>query len=135
MPFLARWPGRIPPDSTARKTVAFSDLFATLGELLGVQELPEEAAADSVSFLPSLFDPSLTPSRPPIVHDSGTIRAGDWKLIVRRGRGKGLLASHYAPTGELYNLREDLAERNNLINEESERAQDLHDQLRAILQR
>lgn len=133
MPFVVRWPGRIPPGSTAGKTVAFSDLFATLAEMLGVDPQPEGAAADSVSFLSSLMDPSLAPPRPPIVHDSGTIRDGDWKLITHRGGGKRLLSSQYASTGELYNLRDDPGERNNLIAQEPERAEDLRDQLRSIL--
>ncbi len=133
MPFLARWPGKIPAGSVSPQTICFSDLFATLGEMLGLEPLRDASGSDSVSFWPCLLDPNTQLARPPIVHDGGTIRAGDWKLILPRPAGKGPLGAKYAETGELYNLREDLAEQKNLIAEQPDRAKALHGQLREIL--
>jgi arylsulfatase A-like enzyme len=87
-----------------------------------------------VSFLPYLLDSARSPApRAPIVHDQWTLRDGDWKLILPRkmrplGGGEATQAS-----GELYNLREDLAEQRNLISEHPDRAQQMQAKLKAIL--
>jgi arylsulfatase A-like enzyme len=136
MPFIARWPGRIAPGSTSAQTIVFSDVLATLAELVGRGPLPQGAAEDSVSFLPHLLDPTRAPSsRAPIVHDQGTLRDDDWKLIVPRGRArKAGKAGQAGPgDGELFNLRTDPAEAHNLWNAQPERVRRMQAQLRAIL--
>ena len=135
VPLLVRWPGKTPPGSRCEQPIAFSDLFATLGEMLGMEKLPDGAGIDSVSFLPAILDPTHRAPRPPIVHDDKTIRDGAWKLILPRAAGRGLLGSTYAESGELHNLRDDLAERNNLIAKYPDRAEAMQQQLREILER
>lgn len=134
MPFITRWPAKIPAKHVSAQTICFSDIFATLTELLKVESTPPSVAEDSVSFLPTLLAPlaELFP-RPPIVHDSRTLRSGDWKLILHKGRGRGILAVNYDDAGELYNLREDPAETNNQINDQPEQARSLRKKLQEIM--
>jgi len=133
MPFIARWPGQIAPGTVSTQTIVFSDVFATLGELVGRPQVPLGMAEDSVSFLPYLLDSAKPPApRAPIVHDLWTLRDGDWKLILPRARGAK--AGKGASAGpELYNLRTDPAEQHNLFSEQAERAARMQAQLKAIL--
>jgi arylsulfatase A-like enzyme len=130
MPFVVRWPGRTAPRSVCQQTIVFSDVFATFAELVGLEQIPEGVAEDSVSFLPYLLDAAKAPEkRAPIIHDRWTVRDEDWKLILPKNKHK---AKKY-PSGELYNLREDLSEQHNLISEHPEMAQRQHERLSSLL--
>ena len=126
VPFLAAWPGVIPPGTTCDALVSLGDLFATCAELTGAETRPGDAP-DSVSMLPLLRDPAAPARRAEAVHHSRkgrfALRQGDWVLIdyptgddhamepdwLKEERG---YRPHDQP-GELYNLREDPAERSN----------------------
>jgi len=126
MPFIVHWPGAVAPGSVCEETVDFADVFATLAELAYLKKWPDGVAEDSVSFLPYLLDANKAPSRrAPIVHNRQTIRDGDWKLILPNNRHK----KKEFPNGELYNLREDLSEKHNLVLERPEVAERLKKQL------
>ncbi|MDA0349361.1 MAG: sulfatase-like hydrolase/transferase [Verrucomicrobia bacterium] len=124
-PFLMRWPARIKAGSTNDRTISFVDVFATFGELLGLETLPTGAAQDSVSFLPALLGKQMEP-RSPIVHDAQSIRSGDWKLILPSKGNRG-------SPGELYNLREDLGEQSNRYETHPELVEKFSNQLKSIL--
>jgi arylsulfatase A-like enzyme len=125
MPFIARWPGRIKAGSVSSQTICFTDLLATFADVCGAK-LPDSAGPDSFSVLPVLngSQPADQPIRGPIVMQAGSssammIRSGDWKLINQLGSGgfsqpKTIKPELNGPTGQLYNLREDLAETTNL---------------------
>jgi arylsulfatase A-like enzyme len=95
VPFVARWPARVPGGRTADDLVCHADLFATFADLLGVA-LPDDAAEDSFSILPALLGDEATaaprrPLRPALVTDAGglnasvgdlAVREGSWKLVV-----------------------------------------------------
>jgi arylsulfatase A-like enzyme len=135
-PFLARWPGKIPAGTVSDETISHVDLMATVAALLGAK-LPENAGEDSVSILPVLLGEKTTvPLREATVQHSASgkfaIRKGDWVLIDapsgddngRRGETEWFrqvrgYTAHQQP-GELYNLREDLAQRHNLYAEQPE---------------
>ncbi len=135
MPFIVRWPGQIAPGSVSTQTIAFSDVFATFAELVGRKQMPAGAAEDSVSFFPYLLDPAKTPApRAPLVHDQWTLRDGDWKLILPRGRA-GKAGKGASSGGELFNLRADPSEQHNLFSEEPARAARMQAQLKAILEK
>ncbi|MCB1120856.1 MAG: arylsulfatase, partial [Verrucomicrobiae bacterium] len=125
-PFIIRWPGKIRPGSSSDHTISFVDVFATFSELVGA-EIPTGAAQDSVSFFPILHGKAISP-RPPIIHSENSIRSGDWKLILpRKGRK--------AAEGELYNLRTDLGENNNLFQKRPNEVERLSKELAVIIQR
>ncbi len=125
MPFIVRWPGRAKAGSVSDQTICFTDLLATFADICGTT-LPAGAGPDSFSFLPVLEgrQPKEQPIRGPIVMQAGsssamTIRSGDWKLINQLGSGgfskpKTIKPEPGGPAGQLYNLRNDLAETNNL---------------------
>jgi arylsulfatase A-like enzyme len=126
MPFLCRWPRGVKQGRVCDQTVAFSDVLATLAELTGLKTLPDGMAEDSVSFLSHLLDGDKPPTkRQPIFHNQFTVRHGDWKLILprKRRRAKG------SSVVELYNLKNDLSEKNNLASEHPEIAERLSKQL------
>lgn len=128
VPFLARWPGRIPAGTTSDYLGCLTDLAATLAELLGV-ELPPEAAEDSFSMLGALLGRKDLKPRPAVVLHSSegmfAIREGPWKLI--RGLGSGgfseprlVEAKASEPAGQLYHLGRDPGETLNLYKKHPE---------------
>ena len=136
VPFLARWPGDIPPGAVSDEIICHTDLMATCAALLGVT-LPPDAGVDSCDMVPALRGRKLDrPLRGATVLHSGSgkfaIRQGPWVLIdARTGddngeqgeppwfkRERGYTANTAA--GELYDLREDLPERTNLYDQKPE---------------
>ncbi len=125
VPFLARWPGRVPAGATCDQTVCHVDLFATAADLLG-ERLPRDGGEDSFSMLPLLRGRTGRPVRPALVSHSGdgmfAIREGDWKLVEGLGSG-GFTPPRLeqpvpgGPEGQLYHLGEDPGEQRNLWKE------------------
>ena len=123
MPFIARWPGRIKAGAVSAETICFTDMLATFAALVGA-DLPENAGEDSYNVLPALVGARYdSPIRQGLVVDA-SIRKGDWKLIF--GDGEGGLSRRYNGNeprkprdipGELFNLREDIGETNNLYDQ------------------
>jgi arylsulfatase A len=141
VPFLARWPGKIKPGTSSDETICHVDFMATVAAILGAK-LPDHAAEDSFNILPALMGERLEhPIRPATVHHSGSgrfaIRKADWVLIDaasgddngKRGETPWFKDKRgYAPhtqAGELYNLRDDLAQRNNEFTAHPEIVSDL----------
>ncbi len=123
VPLIARWPGRVPEGAVCDRLVSLVDVMATCADLLGAT-LPENAAEDSCSFLPSLLGQTNAPPRPALVHHSingrFAIRDGPWKLALCPGSGGWSAPRDPAalkrglPPVQLYNLTGDPAETNNL---------------------
>ena len=130
VPFLARWPGQIPPNAVSAETICHVDLMATCAALVGA-ELPPNAGEDSYNILPVFLGQSRDhPIREATVLHGGdgkfAIRQGDWVLInAPTGDGNGQRGEPawfkqergYEPNmapGELYDLRDDLPQRANL---------------------
>ena len=107
VPFFAQWPDLIPAGSISTTPICQTDIFATLADMLGAN-LPEDAAEDSVSFYASLTAPDTPQIRAPMIHHAAqgrfAIRAGDWKLVM----------PHRRAAAELYNLRLDPSEAEDL---------------------
>ena len=121
------------------------DLFASFSEYFG-EDLPESAAEDSISFWKTLLGEKTENGREQIVHHSGdgmfSFRKGYWKMIEGRGSGgftrtrslkqifKNFLKMN--PEGQLYNLKNDLQEKNNLWEKKPEKVQEMLTVLRKI---
>ncbi len=134
VPFIASWPGKIKPGVESDETICTVDFMATGAELLGV-DFSDDTAEDSYSILPALKQENRgKPIREATVNHSSdgrfAIRKGDWKLILWPGSGgwafpateedmKGL------PSFQLYNLRKDPGETQNLVSKFPRRLKDL----------
>lgn len=130
VPLVVRAPSMTKPGSVCETPVISTDFFPTLLKLAGAPLLPERHL-DGVD-ISSLLRGGQSLSRDtlfwhyPHYHGStwapgAAIREGDWKLIQ---------FDHYEAV-ELYNLKDDLEERNDLSKQEPERAQALLAKLHA----
>lgn len=127
VPFIVRWPGRVEPGSLSHQTICFTDVMATLAEMLGSPMGPE-AGPDSFSFLAVLEgrQPRDRPARRSLLLESSNgmkhLRVGRWKLIDGLGSGgfskPGRLRPRPGqPSGQLYEVASDPAETHNLYGE------------------
>ena len=123
VPFIARWPGHIEPNTTSKETICHTDMLATFAAIVG-KEVPKKAGEDSYNILPVLKGKKRDgPIREATVHHSlnGTfaIRQGDWVYIEKLGSG-GFTAPRVikpkadGPKGQLYNLAKDIGQKNNV---------------------
>jgi arylsulfatase A-like enzyme len=129
-PLIVRWPGVAEPGSTCSEPVTSVDFFPTFMEIVGVKNKAKKPV-DGVNLVPLLAQTGTLNRRAiywhyPHYHSSsigpcGAVRAGDYKLIewfdeTICGPGNEF---------ELYNLRKDIGEQNNLAKEMPERAEEL----------
>jgi arylsulfatase A len=124
VPFIAKWPGKIPPGSASDEVICLTDLMATAAEIVDY-DLPDSAAEDSVSILPVLLSKNYNkPLREATVHHSingsFSIRKGKWKLELCPGSGgwssprPNSKEAKALPPIQLYNLETDIKEKTNL---------------------
>jgi arylsulfatase A-like enzyme len=128
IPFLARWPGRIPAGTVSSELGCLTDFMATAAGIVGA-ELPRNAGEDSYDLLPAMLGRKGAPIREAIVHHSNlgmfAIRQGKWKLELGLGSGgftppARIEPTPGGPTGQLYNLENDPAEEVNLYQQQPE---------------
>lgn len=120
-PLIVKWPGVTEPGSKCTVPVTSPDFYPTVLEIAGLPLIPEQHV-DGVSLVPllkggqSLDREAIFWHYPHYGNQGGTpgssVRMGDYKLIEFFEDG------HL----ELYNLREDVSEKNNLADREPERA-------------
>ncbi len=119
-PLIAKWPGKIEAGSRCDEPVIGMDFYPTFLEVAGLPARKDEHL-DGVSIWPLLKDVSSELKREklywhyPHYHRTkpyGAIRDGDWKLIEFFEDGEL----------ELFNLKADPFEKNNLAGENPERA-------------
>jgi len=140
IPFIVRWPGQIQPGSQSDQLICLTDFFATVVDLLN-EEIPEGSCEDSVSFLPAFDGKPIVTERKGIIHHSISghfaYRENDWKLILARGSGGWTSPREKeagdAPEAQLYNLKADPSETENLYLEKPEVAKRLLDHLEAYV--
>jgi len=135
VPHICRWPGKIPKGTHCDEPITSVDLYPTLLEVAGVQPSPDYPL-DGVSYLKLLTSGGkATLGREAIywhfpgylgsgdnswrTTPAGAIRSGDWKLL------EFFEDKHL----ELYNLRADLSETNNLAAKQPDKAKELHQKL------
>ena len=129
VPFIVKWPGNVKAGTKTDQLVAFADVFATFAEVSGKKGHKYETAKDSVSFAGTLRT-QQTNNRSPVIHAGKTIRAGKWKLIIG-GAGRGFNAEPKKKySTELYNLKEDLSEKNNLAEKMPDKVEELTELLK-----
>ena len=115
VPLIIRWPGRVAEGSENHQLVHQADFMATCAEIVGA-DLPEDAGEDSFSLVSLLKGADGAIRRHAVSQSSQGligIRQGDWKLIFGQGSGGWGKGSDSFPA-QLYNLRDDISESNNL---------------------
>jgi arylsulfatase A-like enzyme len=137
VPWIFRWPGRIAAGLKSDEPITSVDLFPTLAEL-GSATAPAGQPLDGTScaelltsggkarlkrdalfwHFPGYLGAGKESWRTTPV---GVIRAGDWKLLE-------FFEDHRL---ELYHLREDIGEQNNVAGKRPEKAAELHARLKA----
>ncbi len=122
-PLVVHWPGVTKPNSVSDAQVCSIDLLPTIAEIAGGRS---PRGIDGLSLV-DLLRGGAAPKREALFwhypHYSnqggppaGAVRKGDWKLIEFYEDGRL----------ELFNLKDDIGERRNLINKEPKRASELH---------
>lgn len=130
VPFLARWPGRIPGSRVSNHLSAHYDIFPTICEAAGMAFNQLPSGLDGISFLPTLLGhDALQRSHEALIWDFAgyggqiALRMGPWKLLQRQ------LKKNPQAELELYNLQEDPSESVNLATQFPDLAQSLHQKL------
>lgn len=125
VPFLVGWPDVVEAGSTSDELICFTDVLATFADLTGC-DVPEDEGEDSVSFLPSLKGKQIRTERRGIIHHGSNghfaHREGRWKLILHKDSGGWIVpqearAPKSSPKAQLYDMKADPAESNNLYEE------------------
>lgn len=160
VPFLVRWPGKIPPGSTSDQLIGNVDLLATFAAVVG-DALKKDEGPDSVNVLPAFLGDPKKPLRDhlvlaPFQRTHLSLREGKWVYIPGRGSGgfagvrggPGALAftgsknsditpkgtyRKGAPTVQLYDLEADLAQATNVVERHPEVAARMRARLESIV--
>lgn len=130
-PMIVNWPGVTTADSSTDEPVMIEDFFPSILEMAGVTNYETVQDLDGISFVPALKSEKLA-SRDIYWHypnkwgehsdgceTYSSIRSGDYKLIYRWGNGQF----------ELYNIKEDIGEKINLLATEEDKAKELAQKL------
>ena len=133
IPFIVRWPAMVKPGTKSDQLLCLTDLMATCADILKVA-LPANAGEDSVSFLPALLGQDKDSLREALVHHSvnGTfaIRQGNMKLLMCKDSGgwsdpRPGTVKPGMPELQLFDLSNDIGERINLHDKQSETVKNL----------
>ncbi|UCS92031.1 arylsulfatase [Echinicola marina] len=123
VPFIVRWPSEVKPSTQNNGMISLMDIYATLSEVLGT----EDPNGDGISFLSSLKNERAPAKRTEMVHHTYSggfaLTDGDWKIIPHRSNKDG------SWDFELYNIKEDPNEKNNLSSKMPEKIKELMDKL------
>lgn len=121
VPLVARWPGKIPAGTVTDHVSAFWDVMPTIAEITGT-EPPENI--DGISFAPTLLGNPEKQQKHEYLYwefpgygGQQALRKGAWKAVrqnILRKRNPNPLKI------ELYNLREDVGESNDVAGEHPE---------------
>ena len=110
VPGIVRWPGKVKPGSTSDTPVIGTDIFSTLCEITGIAP-PKDRVIDGASITPVFQGMPIQRTQPLYWRNHlapenyrVALRDGDWKII-----GSDDLSSF-----ELYNIREDWRESQDL---------------------
>lgn len=119
VPMVIRWPRTIPADSVCHELATSMDLLPSFAQWAGTQA-PTDRIIDGKDIRPLLLGAKGAPSPHKAYYyyhrgNLQAVRAGDWKLFVAphvRRRKKAKSPAKFAP--ELYNLKTDVGESNNV---------------------
>lgn len=129
-PMIVKWPGRVKPGTATDQPVIVEDFFPTILDIAKVQQPKLIQKVDGQSFYSVLENRSekkmerellfhhpnrWVPFEGPKINYSSAFRKGDWKVVYGYAEGKL----------ELYNLKDDIGEHQNLAEKNPEKLKDL----------
>jgi len=140
VPFIIRWPGFVEPGSVSAEVISQVDLAATLASITGY-DLSGKAAVDSYDLLPLIRGQQhRTPFREATIQNTYenryAIRQGDW-LLIDSFSGEHTKSPDWFNEqndyrryeednpGLLYNVAEDISQKNNLYVQYPERIKEM----------
>lgn len=121
VPFIVSWPGTVPDHTTSAALVSHIDLFASLSSLVGAV-IPRGHATDSQNHLNTILGRDSMDREYVIeqaVNRALSVRTKDWKYI-EPSDGKPMIdwgpkiETGYLQTPQLYDMRKNISERNNV---------------------
>jgi len=161
IPFMVRWPGKIPAGTVSKRLISLNDFYATACAVVG-SPLPSGAAPDSINQLGVLMNPDAPAARTEMTYHAITkpnvaLRSGDWVYLPGQGSfgvttdpkmtwamqfndlgfensdfdAKGSLKPDAAKV-QLYNLAQDPSQKINLAKSNPEKVKELAARLAAI---
>lgn len=143
VPFIVRWPGVVSAGRVSNELLSQIDLHATLAAVVGA-EVPENSGDDSLNQL-ELWKGTGPGVRTSLVHNTNAngyaIRKDDWVLIDHKTGGVSAVPAWFdeqngytanTQPGELYNLKDDLSQKNNLYGSMPDKVKELQEELKRI---
>ncbi len=144
VPYIIEWADGAKGNRVVDNTICTTDLFATLADITGYK-VSDSEGEDSYSLLPYIKGKKNRSPRKYTVHHSVSgafaIRCGEWKMLFSQGSGgwtyptdgeiakKGLVL----PQFQLFNLKDDISETTNVIDQYPEKAQELLEAMKSII--
>jgi arylsulfatase A-like enzyme len=150
---FATWAGKIKPGLVIHEPLHIVDWYPTLLKLAGAST-EQKHAPDGLDIWPVLTAGAKSPHDAILLNttpNNGALRMGDWKLVVGGNlsdadqnaaaetpkadaakKGKKGKQAATGPTTELFNLAEDLSEKNNLAEKHPEKVKELRARLEAF---
>jgi len=124
VPCVMKWPGHIPAGSECHEMALSMDLLPTFAHITGAA-LPKVQPLDGKNILDLLTaQDGATSPHEYFFYSGNAVRQGDWKYHVREVfKVKDTARKSTGPT--LYNLKDDIGERENLIDQYPEIAERL----------
>jgi arylsulfatase A-like enzyme len=129
VPAIISWPGKIEPGQTSDACFSSTDYLPTLCDLLGIKDVPVNIDGISIASLLMNGRTEYTDERALFWHyphfsnqlgkPAGAVRLGDFKLV--ESYETGML--------ELYDLKNDISESEDLSAKMTEKTRELHDLL------
>jgi arylsulfatase A len=119
VPAIFKWPGRIPAGKTSAQVGIIMDLTATVLAVTN-SPVPPEAKLEGINLLPLIQDGAKRAERTLFWRITGptrrqrAVRQGDWKLLLDSGNPM------------LYNLANDIGERNDLASQRTDMVRKLY---------
>ena len=125
VPMIVKWPSITKPSSIAKQYVIIEDFFPTLLEMAKINNYKTVQTIDGKSFIPILKNANFKddsrslifhipnkwiPQEGPGINYQSAIRKGDWKMVYDMRDG----------SKQLYNLKTDIGENNDLAAENPE---------------
>jgi len=134
VPFLVRWPGQVKP-GVSDAMVSQVDLLASLASFTG-HKLPTDAGPDSIDVMPAILGKSKQGRSHVVEHATAlSLIVGDWKVIQPHAGPKRNLTGNEIgndPQPQLFNLKDDICEKNNVAAQYPDKLKEMLGELERI---